>query len=306
MKLSVIIPTHNPAAIRLRRTVAALRSQSLPTAEWELVIVDNASEDRAAFASLTLGWHPAARVVHEPALGLTPARHRGLLESAGEVVVFVDDDNLLDPEYLQLVTRLFQSAPKLGAAGGRSVPEFEIEPAPWQQEFLSLLAVRDLGREPQQARGLRDNGDARNRYPRCAPIGAGMAVRRTALAQWIPDDRLPDRQGTSLSSSGDNDLVFAVLAGGWEVAYFPELILTHLIPSTRLEPAYLGRLNRGIQRSWMRVLRRHDANPWPPLSWPGARLRQAKAWAQYRAWRSPAAWVRWQGACGHFEGRVSE
>jgi hypothetical protein len=94
------------------------------------------------------------------------------------------------------------------------------------------------------------------------------------------------------------------MRAGWEVGYFPELSLTHLIPAGRLEPTYLSRLNRGIQKSWMQVLTRHEANPWPPLTPVGAALRKLKVWFSSRAWSSPAARIRWQGACGHFDGRV--
>ena len=97
----------------------------------------------------------------------------------------------------------------------------------------------------------------------------------------------------------------SALKSGWDTGYFPQLKLTHLIPASRLEPAYLGRLNRGIQKSWMQMLSLHGANPWPTLSAAGAALRQAKAWFTYQAWSSPAASIRWQGACGHFEGRIA-
>ncbi len=114
---------------------------------------------------------------------------------------------------------------------------------------------------------------------------------------------LSDRRGVTLTSGGDNDIVLCGLQAGWHTGYFPRLRLTHLIPSGRLEAAYLARLNRGIQQSWMQVLSLHQANPWPPLSRTGALLRKMKAWFTSRAWSSPAARVRWQGACGHFDGR---
>jgi hypothetical protein len=94
------------------------------------------------------------------------------------------------------------------------------------------------------------------------------------------------------------------MAAGWEVAYFPQLALTHLIPAARLKAGYLARLNRAMQTSWMHVLTLHDANPWPPLTPLGARLRKIKAWFTYHPWSSSAARVRYAGACGHFEGRV--
>jgi len=147
----------------------------------------------------------------------------------------------------------------------------------------------------------------RNEYPYFAPIGAGMALRRAAVRRWLQQTNrqtLPDRRGGELTSSGDNDIVFEIMQQGWEVAYFPELSLHHLIPAGRLEPAYLARLNRGIQKSWMQVLARHDANPWAPLSPWGVRFRKLKAWFTYRAWAGPIEHIRWQGACGHFEGRT--
>jgi hypothetical protein len=66
---------------------------------------------------------------------------------------------------------------------------------------------------------------------------------------------------------------------------------------------YLARLNRGIAKSWMQVLRKHDANPWSPIAPWTVPLRQFKAWFTHRAWSGPAEFIRWQGACGHFEGR---
>jgi hypothetical protein len=219
----------------------------------------------------------------------------------------VDDDNVLATDYLVQVLEAFRRLPKVGALGGKSLPEFSERPAEWQTEFLPLLALRDLGNAEQVSSGLKSNAQEKNAYPSFAPIGAGMALRREAIVTWLEDTlgSLPDRSGKSLSSSGDNDIILFAMRQGWEVAYLPQLWLTHLIPPSRLRVLYLGALNRGIQKSWMEVLSRHDANPWPPLRVASAALRRLKAWFSYRAWSSPAAWIRWQGACGHFEGRVS-
>src|SRR5690348_12350374 len=99
MNLSVIICTHNHRLEYLSRTLEALRVQTLPMAEWELLLIDNASRSAVA-ASVNLTWHPNARHIREEVLGLTPARLRGIQEARGKLVVFVDDDNLLDPDYL--------------------------------------------------------------------------------------------------------------------------------------------------------------------------------------------------------------
>lgn len=301
MKVSVILPAHNSHPGRLERTLAGLRAQKLPPEQWELLVVDNASQPPLRPADL-----PGARLVTEPRPGLTHARRLGLRESSGEYVVLVDDDNILAPDYLEQAVRIFAAHPRLGAIGGKNLPEFESPPpAWWQSEFDGLLACRDLGDRPLFAADRRDPQTGRREYPDFAPVGAGMALRRDAVRAWLEDPaagNLPDRRGAELSSGGDNDIVLSLLRAGWEVGYFPELRLTHLIPAGRLQRDYLARLKRGIARSWVQVLQRHDANPWPPVAPWTVPLRQLKAWFTHRAWSGPVAYIRWQGACGHFEG----
>ncbi|WP_438482694.1 glycosyltransferase [Oleiharenicola lentus] len=306
LALTVIVPTHNPHPERLRRTLASLRAQGLPHDQWETLLIDNASTPPVGFAADSAPEN--LRIVRENNLGLTSARRRGFQEARGEYVVMADDDNVLAPDYLERVIMLFKSHAHVGALGGKSVPEFEIAPAAWTTEFFPLLALRDLGDRLLISNGLRAPGETKNQYPDFAPIGAGMALRREAIQTWLAQNgasKLSDRRGTELTSGGDNDIVFHVMRAGWEVAYFPELQLIHLIPEGRLSAGYFARLNYGIQKSWMQVLSTHDANPWPPISPFAATLRKLKAWVTYRAWSSPAAKIRWKGTCGHFDGRVS-
>ena len=309
MDLSVILPTHNPNPERLRRALLGLRAQTLQTGRWETILVNNASTEFPGSAYLANYAPESLSLVEEPSLGLSEARRRGFSAARGEVAVLVDDDNVLEPDYLEMVLDIFARQPRVGVAGGRSLPEFERAPVAWEMEFLPLLALRDLGPNELISSGFPTGTSTFNIYPTFAPIGAGMALRRGAWSSWIASlpahsNTLPDRRGGELTSGGDNDIVFAALGAGWEVGYFPCLSLLHLIPASRLEAGYLARLNRGIQKSWMQVLARHDASPWPPLSSTGAQLRKIKAWFAYAAWSSTPAQVRWQGVCGHFDGRV--
>jgi cellulose synthase/poly-beta-1,6-N-acetylglucosamine synthase-like glycosyltransferase len=309
MKLSVIIPTHCPHKSRLKRTLEGLEKQTLDPQLWEVILVDNASKPPLNPSIYQISSLIHLRCIQEDRIGLSWARRRGILEARGNFVVLVDDDNILEASYLHHVLRLFETHPQIGALGGKNLPEFEVTPTDWQKEFLPLLALRDEGNFPIASEGLKNPGSHLNHYPvKAAPIGAGMAIRRAGALQWLENSDLSvliDRCGTSLSSGGDNDIVLSIMKQGWEVGYFPELVLTHLIPAERLQPDYLARLNRGIQQSWMQVLTRHGANVWPPIPAWTVPLRQAKAWFTHRAWQSAAAHIRWQGACGHFEGRAS-
>ncbi len=306
-RLTVVVPAHNPHEGRLHRTLAGLRAQTLPAADWECLLVDNASSPALTAEPLAEAAPAKLRILREPLAGLTHARARGFTEARGEFTVLVDDDNVLAPDYLAQVVALFSAHPRVGVLGGKSQPEFETPPAAWTAEFHGLLALRDLGEQPLISTGLRPAGASHKVYPSFAPIGAGMAIRRAAWEAWLGSPtrhQLSDRRGGELTSGGDNDIVLCAMQAGWEAGYFPSLRLTHLIPSGRTTPDYLARLNRAIQQSWMKVLSLHGANPFPPLGSLDARLRKLKAWFSHRAWRGNAARIRWQGACGHFDGRV--
>ena len=141
--VSVILCTHNPRADYLSATLESLQLQSLVRASWELLVIDNASESWLA-PRLDLGWHPQARVIREETIGLVHARRRGITESRGHLLVFVDDDNVLAPRYLQSAIALSQMHPEIGAFGGQIVPRFEATPPAWTEKYWPMLAIRSF------------------------------------------------------------------------------------------------------------------------------------------------------------------
>jgi glycosyltransferase involved in cell wall biosynthesis len=299
--ISVVLPTHNPHPERLRRTLAGLQAQTLPASEWEFVLVDNASAP--SLATTDLAWHAGAKIVFEPKLGLTAARLRGIRESRGALIVFVDDDNVLEAHFLENVAKRFANHSRVGVGGGPVMPEFEAPPPAWLREFWGLLALHEHGPNDLIAMGSPDAP-----WPDHAPVGAGLCVRRAALDSYLRAldasgaRRGLDRTGASLASGGDSDLVFSVLHAGYDLGYFPELKLVHLIPATRLQPEYLARLNRGIMRTWVRVLSLHGHCPWRPIARWTVGLRYARAVWRHRNDSRPAREIRLAGRLGQFEG----
>ena len=302
MRLSVIIPTYNPDQKRLAQTLDGLKNQSLAKHNWELIIIDNNSSNNF-HEQLDPSWHPTAKVITETKQGLTYARLRGFNELTGDIIVMVDDDNILNSDYLEQAVSIFDKNPQVAAIGGKSLPLFETQPPVWLHEFYGNLALRDLGNDLIIA-----GWD--NKYPDAAPIGAGMAIRREALKSYIEKitsgkSNISDRSGTSLSSGGDNDMVLEILKSGWQVGYFPQLELQHIIPAQRMEVAYLARLARDTNKSWVQLLQSHGINPWQKIPGWGVLPRKIKAWLTYKAWQNKPAYIKWQGACGLFEGLAS-
>src|SRR5690242_20640193 len=125
--VSVIICTHNPRSQYLRRVLKALRNQTLPLNQWELLIIDNASHQPLTSAAWDVSWHPLTRIIREDELGLSVARRRGMRASSANVLVFVDDDNVLELNYLATTLQISQGWPLLGVWGSGCIrPEFEI------------------------------------------------------------------------------------------------------------------------------------------------------------------------------------
>lgn len=302
-RIAVVIPTHNPEPHLLRQVLAALEGQDQPLDDWELLVVDNGS--REALSPNLVNWHPHGRVVREPTIGLTHARLRGLAEVQSDLIAWIDDDNILCPGYLSSALQVFSNAPALGAAGGASAPLFMEPQPPWYRPGLAPLGCRDLGDEVIWMRW-----DPRQpQYPSAAPIGAGLVIRRQAMQVWADavagdSDRLSlGRRGTALSSGEDNDINLTLLRAGWELAYLPQLRLTHVIPASRLTLAYQKRMARASFRDFVRVLDRHGIRPWPAIPRWSVPLRALRSWFRYRVWSSPAQQVRWSGALGQYEGR---
>jgi glycosyltransferase involved in cell wall biosynthesis len=227
--------------------------QTLAKDRWELLIVDNASSQDIA-ETLSLPWHPRGRIVREMKLGLTFARLRGFAESQGDVVIYVDDDNVLAADYVEQACAIADNFPFLGVWGGNCRPEFEKEPEEWTRAYWPLLALREL--DTVRWSNTLDDWQAH-------PCGAGICVRRSVLecyARRLNDDAVSsslDRKGADLMSAGDTDLVYTARAVDLGFGTFPQLQLTHLIASTRTSKEYLLKLVEGIAASNVLLAQRY-------------------------------------------------
>ncbi|MFW5883473.1 MAG: glycosyltransferase, partial [Verrucomicrobiota bacterium] len=239
--ITVIICAHNSRETYLRRTLEGLQAQTLSTQDWELVLVDNASSPPLS-ERFSVDWHPQGWLVLEPEAGLTKARLRGIAEAKGELLIFVDDDNVLAEDYLETAQRLMATHRWLGAIGGALYPEYEVPPPePFFNE--QLLAIR----RPKESRWSNVLSDWESQ-----PWGAGLVIRKVVCEAYQetvgrdPRRHLFGRKGNSLSSAEDIDMVYHCHPLGMGFGVFTELSLTHLIPKERLEADYLNRLWRGV------------------------------------------------------------
>src|SRR5258708_21626117 len=137
--VSIVVCCHNSERL-LPETLACLAGQQFSNAPpaCEVIVVDNASTDRTsgiARDSWPTDCRIPLRIVPEPALGLTPARLRGISEAEYEFICFVDDDNRVSPDWIENVFRVMREHPNVGACGGQ-VDAIAIGPLPiWFDRF---------------------------------------------------------------------------------------------------------------------------------------------------------------------------
>jgi len=238
---SVVICTHNPRPDYLARVLDGLRDQTVPLDKWELLIVDNASQLPLA-SNWDISWHPIARHLLEGELGLTPARRRGIREASADLIIFVDDDNVLDVNYLAEAIKIKHEWPPLGVWGSGCIRgDFEVEPPESLRGLRHLLALREVA-APRWS-NLASCADV-------IPWGAGLCIRKKvalAYSQFCDQSsiQITGRLGAALFAGEDQEMSFVCCSHGLGIGVFPELKLTHLIPERRVSEDYFVRAAEG-------------------------------------------------------------
>ncbi len=218
--LTVAVCTRNRARW-LEKAVGSILAQA--QAETEILLVDNAStDDTPAVVAALKTAHPAISSWREPRLGIAHARNAALAKARGEYVVFLDDDEIAEPGWLQAYTRFLTESPptSLGCVGGPAIPEFETPPPSWINPANFTL---DLGEPARRLSGINSLGAGNCAYHRCAALGLGGF-------------------NPALKRQEDSDLNTRLQNHGFEVWWLPNARMRHHIPASRLTLAQQSRL----------------------------------------------------------------
>lgn len=234
-RLDVVICTFNNAAGLAQALDHLARQEGAAAVDWRVTVVDNAStDDTPAVVERARAAFPVPlRIVREPRQGLTWARLRGVRETDGAWIAFVDDDNLLDRRWIAAVALTITERPLAGGVGGRVLLRWDRPPPQSALDFGFCFAEQDLGVAPRAVESL---------------VGAGMVLRREALAAcgWLDEPLLADRIGRSLISGGDVEIALRVRAAGYELWYAPEARMEHRQSAGRSTRRYLLRIARAL------------------------------------------------------------
>ncbi len=228
MRLTVAVCTYNRADF-LRQTLAGLARQNFPRDQFEVLVIDNNSRDHTrAVAAEFASSQPAPRHILETQQGLDYARNRAIAEARGDIILFADDDILVQPDWLAYMLAPFaaDSAHHVGAVGGEDIPVFPDGLPPWVAEWHAPLAFRaDAGPLP----------------PRHSPMGANLAIPRALFAQLGTFHTALDRAAGNYFSGGDSEKIRRIRAAGLEVWFAPAAAVRHQMPASRTTFRYAAR-----------------------------------------------------------------
>jgi glycosyltransferase involved in cell wall biosynthesis len=224
--VSVIICCYN-GELRIAETIRYLGEQKVPDdMNWEVIVVNNASTDSTRIVAAQ-SWayksnNALFRVVDEWVPGLSSARQKGIDVARFDTLIFCDDDNHLDPDYVFRARQLMRSKAGVGVMGGWVRPKLSVYPGRWIEDFYPSLAI---GKQSEQD-GYVD-----------WVFGAGMILRKEVFETLKKRKialMLSDRVGNKQTSGGDAEICITARFVGYKIFYSNKLILDHQIAAYRL------------------------------------------------------------------------
>ncbi|MBV9284031.1 MAG: glycosyltransferase, partial [Acidimicrobiia bacterium] len=196
LSVSVVVPAHNEARV-IDKTITAIRR--LRTQPCQVIVVDDGSTDATAAVARARG----VTVLTQPRRGKAAALNAGVAEATGDVVVVLDADTVLRPDFVDVALAHFAD-PAVGAVAG-NVKVGNRQGLLGRLQALEYIASLNLDRRAQ----------AELNVVAVVP-GAAGAFRRVALADvgGYPTDTLVE----------DMDLTVSLLRAGWRIPYEPAAV----------------------------------------------------------------------------------
>lgn len=238
---TVAICTYN-GENRLPNVLDQLQAQvDTQDIQWEILVLDNNSTDgtKAVVHHYQTQWSANCqlRYCFEPEQGLAIARQRAVEEARGNLIGFLDDDNIPDSDWVAQAYAFGQAHPQAGAYGSRIRGQFEVTPPPGFERIAPFLALTDRGSKPLHYIPAK----------KVLPPGAGLVVRRQVWLDTVPKRCfLQGRVSGPKLPGEDLEALLHIQQAKWEIWYNPTMQISHQIPHWRFERDYLIGLCRGI------------------------------------------------------------
>ena len=241
MRFSFVTCTYNRDKY-LGQTLESLCQQVYPKDSFELIIVDNNSTDETALVCKNvMGKYPDVNTyyVKEINQGLSFALNRGIKKAKGEFILFVDDDETINPNHLEKLDCYLMEYPQIRLCGTQVVPIYETEKPKWLSHFTMRLIT-----------GHYDQGDKVKKLEAKNYPGTGHTIIKKELYDIVGYYNTDlGRKGKGLMGAEDKDMFLRLIENNIECYYLPGIPIYHHIPANKLTDEFFNKLTYSIGKS---------------------------------------------------------
>lgn len=224
VKVSVIISTYTKDRWKdVLKCIESLHDQTLKP--YEILIVLDPIEDLMNFYRDKLPNY--VKIVESDGFGLSKARNKGILESKGDIIAFIDDDAWAGKYWLERMVENYLDK-DVYCVGGKIIPVFENDRPKWLPEELDWIVGCTYKGLPEVKSEIRN------------PIGANMSFRREGfeIAGLFKED--VGRYGKRLLSGEEAEFAMRLkkVMPNAKIIYDPSAVVYHKVPKSRTKIRY--------------------------------------------------------------------
>lgn len=230
IKVSLVICTYNRPKL-LKSTLQSVVNLYFDPVLFEIIVVDNGSDDHSHDVFASIKQYGRCKMVYarEEILGLSHARNKGIVLAEGEIVAFLDDDELVDPNWLKELIKPYDSDEQIACVGGKIIPVFPDNKYPmwYSKDIQGFFGGVDHGEQIHEVNfPIEYIGGGNMSFNRQLILDAGMFNVRLGII------------GASSYSGEENELALRIKNKGFKVLYNPFAITYHLIESERISKQF--------------------------------------------------------------------
>jgi glycosyltransferase involved in cell wall biosynthesis len=229
-KFSIIIPTYNREAL-LNELLQSLIVQKFNSEDFEIIVVDNNSVNNVSKSIADfVAKYPQfdIKYFNEEKQGVQYAWNRGIAESKGRLLIFVDDDVTFHTAYFETLENDFSDNLDNISGGGKIAPVFEHQKPAWISKYVMPYFIEiNLGEK--------------STFPKKHnPFASNMLVSKKIIDKVgaFDTEKFNDKS-VIIPGTFERDLFARIRKAGLPVYYFHDLLVWHFIPEEKIEKKYV-------------------------------------------------------------------
>ena len=245
--ISVVLCCHNSQDTIGFVFTALLTQLKTNEFEFEILLIDNNCTDKtvtiAEYLFRSYNSSIPLKIIKEPRIGLNYARSTGIRNSVGSIIVFCDDDNMFNQNYILNIFKLFNANHLLGCVGPGCIIPVDTKLNPLSSELRQFFQYKYLNNELLLG-GPKHNWEN-------LPAGTGMAIKADVaqtFSSYIENGiyKSKDRSGLIMSSGGDTQMVYLAIKLEYNIGLSSNLSLSHITVRHKLEKRYIKKMYFGV------------------------------------------------------------